>query len=251
MTSRLLLVRHGQTEWNAEGRLQGQQGSKLNALGRIQAEEVAEELALKHPGVEAVYTSDLSRTVETAQTIARRLEVPLVLDPRLRELRLGDWEGRLNCEIEAEYKHFLQHPFRNTPLGGEPLFQLARRTKAVLNDIVAQHPGGLVVVVSHEVPIAVATCIARGRAVHRWWEYAPGNCEIVALRWPGDLTVILTPQVARRRRLRHMRRGLVMYPYRKARRTLRVIWVVARYNSRRSRRITRWALNRLKRVWTH
>jgi broad specificity phosphatase PhoE len=250
LAGRLLLVRHGQTEWNAEGRLQGQQGSKLTVLGRAQAEEAAEELAVKHPGVEAIYASDLARTVETAQIIARRLRVPLVLDPRLRELRLGDWEGRLSSEIEAEYKHFLQHPFRNTPLGGEPLFQLARRTKAVLNDVVAQHLGGQVVVVSHEVPISVATCIARGHAVHRWWEHAPGNGEIVALRWHGDLTVILTPQVARRRRLRQMRRGLVMYPYRKAHRTLRVMWVVARYNSRRSRRLTLWALDRLKRVWT-
>jgi broad specificity phosphatase PhoE len=82
----LLLVRHGETDWNAEGRLQGHTDTPLNELGRRQALTLADELA--GDGIEAVYSSDLARARETAEIVAERLRLAVVLDPDLRE---KDW----------------------------------------------------------------------------------------------------------------------------------------------------------------
>jgi broad specificity phosphatase PhoE len=87
----LLLVRHGETDWNAEGRLQGHTDMPLNDLGRRQARALADELA--GDGIEAVYSSDLARASETAEIVAERLGLPVGLDPDLREKDWGTWEG--------------------------------------------------------------------------------------------------------------------------------------------------------------
>src|SRR5690242_8696605 len=87
----LLLVRHGETDWNAEGRLQGQTDRPLNEYGRRQARELAERLA--GDGVVAIYASDLSRAKETAEIVGGRLGLPVVVDPDLRERNWGTWEG--------------------------------------------------------------------------------------------------------------------------------------------------------------
>src|SRR5712691_6348769 len=87
----LLLVRHGETDWNAEHRWQGHADVPLNARGRKQAKALAEELAPQ--GVDAIYTSDLSRARDTAAIVGERLGVPVVLDPDLREIDVGSREG--------------------------------------------------------------------------------------------------------------------------------------------------------------
>lgn len=97
----LFCVRHGQSEFNAEGRIQGQFDAKLSELGRSQAHRVAEALAV-HP-VEKVFTSPLSRAYQTAQVIAERLELPLEVIDDLQELNAGVFQGKLWSEVEAEY----------------------------------------------------------------------------------------------------------------------------------------------------
>jgi broad specificity phosphatase PhoE len=87
----LLLVRHGETDWNAERRWQGHADVPLNERGRDQAERLAEEL--ENARVDAVYSSDLSRARETAEIVGARLGVPVVLDPALREIDVGSREG--------------------------------------------------------------------------------------------------------------------------------------------------------------
>src|SRR5213078_2372373 len=92
----LLLVRHGETDWNAAGRLQGHTDRPLSDYGREQARRLADELSSE--GVDAIYTSDLARARETAEIVAERLHLPVVLDPDLREKNWGTWEGLTSVE---------------------------------------------------------------------------------------------------------------------------------------------------------
>mgnify|MGYP000918913880 FL=1 len=97
----LWLVRHGQTDWNVEGRYQGQANPPLNATGLEQAACAAETLAGRT--YTAIYTSDLQRARVTAEIIGRRLGMDVLVDPRLREVNQGAWEGMLSTEIQAHY----------------------------------------------------------------------------------------------------------------------------------------------------
>ena len=213
----------------------------------MQAARAALALSKKYHSVEAVYSRDLTRTLETADIIAQILAVPVIPDSRLRELHQGQWEGQRYVDIGPPYQQFLDDPFRHTPPGGETLTRLARRVRAVLSEIAAKHPDGNVAVVSHELPVAVAICIARRRAVYNWDRLAHENGEIVAIRWPKNLSVIFTPTVARRRRVRRIRYGL-LYPYRRARHTARAFTVLGRHRARRTRQKTARVLGRLWRV---
>jgi broad specificity phosphatase PhoE len=131
----LLLVRHGETDWNAEGRLQGHTDLPLNEPGRRQARTLAGELA--GDGIEAVYSSDLARARETADIVAERLGLPVVLDPDLREKDWGTWEGLTGEERER------------VELVGETTEAHRERMLRALGAIAARHPGGRVLVVTH------------------------------------------------------------------------------------------------------
>ena len=131
----LLLVRHGETDWNAEGRLQGHTDRPLNAYGRRQATELAQRLAGE--GADAIYTSDLARAMETAQILGARLGLTVVVDPDLREKNWGTWEGLTGDErVHVEFE-------------GESTEEHRDRVMAAVRRIAARHPGQRVVVVTH------------------------------------------------------------------------------------------------------
>ena len=131
----LLLVRHGETDWNAAGRLQGHTDRPLNEYGRRQAKDLADRLAGE--GADAVYASDLARARETAEIVGERLGLTVVIDADLREKNWGNWEGltgdeRVHVEFEGE----------STEAHRERVMRAVRR-------IVERHPGQRVVVVTH------------------------------------------------------------------------------------------------------
>jgi probable phosphoglycerate mutase len=131
----LLLVRHGETDWNAEGKLQGHTDRPLNDYGRRQARALADRLAGEN--VDAVYASDLSRARETAEILGEKFGLAVVVDPDLREKNWGSWEGltpdeRLHIEFE-----------------GETSEEHRERTLRAVQRIVERHPGGRIVVVTH------------------------------------------------------------------------------------------------------
>ncbi len=97
----LILIRHGQTQWNREGRWQGQADPPLNAFGRRQARRAA--LELRGARLDHLYSSDLRRALETAHIIGADLGLAVIPDPRLREINLGRWQGMLSADIEAQY----------------------------------------------------------------------------------------------------------------------------------------------------
>jgi broad specificity phosphatase PhoE len=132
----LLLVRHGETDWNADGRLQGQTDRPLSDFGRRQARQLADELADEE--LEAIYSSNLSRARETAEIVGERLGLPVELDADLREKDWGTWEGL--TAVERDRVEFV----------GESTEAHQERTLRALRRISACHPGnGRVLVVTH------------------------------------------------------------------------------------------------------
>ena len=131
----LLLVRHGETDWNASGRLQGHTDTPLNDFGRQQARALAYELASEQ--LDAVYSSDLARARETAEIVAERLGLPVAVDADLREKNWGNWEGLSSTERDA------------VVYVGESSAAHRDRMLAALGRIAERHPSGRVLVVTH------------------------------------------------------------------------------------------------------
>ena len=142
--TRVLLTRHGQSEWNALGRWQGQADPPLSDLGRRQAHEAARSLG----SVDAIWASDLQRAAETAVIMGDDIGVgPVVLDADLRERDAGEWTGLTRVEIERRYPGFL--PDGRRPPGWETDEQLLVRALRCLGRIAEAVPGGDVLVITH------------------------------------------------------------------------------------------------------
>jgi len=140
----MLLVRHGQSEWNALGRWQGQADPPLSELGRRQAMAAGARLG----AVDAVVSSDLERAVATAVVLSELLGVgPVLVDPRLRERHAGEWQGLTRDEIDERWPGYLADHRR--PPGWEPDDALRERTRAALDDLAAAHPDGELLVITH------------------------------------------------------------------------------------------------------
>ncbi len=155
----LLLIRHGETDWNVEGRYQGQADPPLNARGLSQAYALAAKLQKKGPKPAVVYASPLRRAWQTAVIVAQAVDVPLKAEPRLKEIHLGAWEGVLATEIAHRWPELFHAwevaPWKIRPPGGETIAEVQQRVYAAVDDILARHPGQTVAVVAHRLPIAL------------------------------------------------------------------------------------------------
>ncbi|HEX6762147.1 MAG TPA: histidine phosphatase family protein [Gaiellaceae bacterium] len=136
----ILLVRHGETEWNRVGRYQGWADPPLNDTGRAQARELAEQL--RAAPFDAVYSSDLRRARETAEIVAAPHAVEVVVEPGLREVNVGAWSGLTRAEVEARF------PGGERP-GGETREEHIERVLAAAERIARAHPSDRVLLVSH------------------------------------------------------------------------------------------------------
>jgi probable phosphoglycerate mutase len=154
----LLLVRHGQSEWNAAGLMQGQTAHvPLTALGHAQAAAAATELARLSPG--ALLSSDLVRAVQTAEYCARATGLPIVPTPALREQGYGELEGRPSRELWDVVDWTDAH--WSAP-GGESLAELHGRVEAFLKDLCAEPPAEVIALVTHGDTIRAAQAVAAG-----------------------------------------------------------------------------------------
>jgi alpha-ribazole phosphatase len=146
----LILVRHGETEWNAQRRYQGQMDVPLSDLGRRQAKLVAERLFGQK--IDAVYASDLERAMETAQVIAEKNGLKISTDPRLRELKFGILEGLTFDEAEAQYPEMIAawlEDFNNTPEGAETIQSFNKRVVSLVDDLKKKHDEQILLIVGH------------------------------------------------------------------------------------------------------
>jgi probable phosphoglycerate mutase len=188
METNLIVVRHGETEWNAAGRIQGQLNSRLNEAGRAQAEALAERLALE-PLV-AIYSSDLGRTLETAAPTADVQVLDIVTDARLRERHLGAFQGMTfkeaavaHPELYAAYK--ARDPSADCD-GGESLLDVRARVEAVLLEIAARHVGDTVLVVTHGGVLDQIYRLATGMPLEAPRNFDIDNASLNRLVWDGE-----------------------------------------------------------------
>lgn len=155
MTTRVLLVRHGATVLTAEDRFAGATDVELSNEGRHQARALAERLADEK--VHALYASPLGRTRETASILGVPHKLEPVIDPALREIDHGHWEGLSRREVEAafpeEYSAWEQDPFSFAPKGGESGVAVMARALPAVRAIVQRHPDATVAIVSHKATI--------------------------------------------------------------------------------------------------
>ena len=154
-TTRLLLVRHGETTVSAEDRFAGSTDVPLGVNGRTQAQRLADRLA--DDAIAAVYCSPMQRTMDTAAIVARPHNIELRLRDGLREIDHGRWEGMRRVEVESaypdEYAAWEEDPFTFAPTGGESGVQVVARALPVVRDIAVAHRGQNVLVVSHKATI--------------------------------------------------------------------------------------------------
>lgn len=204
MSSRLLIIRHGQTDWNAAGKFQGQTDVLLNAIGQEQAEAVARRicrLVLRDPAdqstgaaspheIAAIYASDLQRAWKTAKTIHAAMpdrdRVPLVAEPRLREMSFGDWEGLTYSEIRrrfptelSRWEADLEH---TPPPNGEAFQTFAARVEGAYAHILEAHPSQTVVLVAHGGPLQTLIAQAVGLSPDCFWKLHLSNASLSEVR---------------------------------------------------------------------
>jgi probable phosphoglycerate mutase len=151
--TRILAIRHGETAWNVDTRLQGHLDIPLNDVGLRQAQHLAQAL-VKRDAIDAIYASDLSRAHTTAQAIAQATGHTVSTHPGLRERHFGAFQGRTFAEIESELPEHAWHwrkrtPDWSPPEGGESLIDLRERIVATVDELAARHPGQQVVMVAH------------------------------------------------------------------------------------------------------
>lgn len=181
----LWIVRHGQTDWNVEGRYQGQTDIPLNQTGQQQAQQLAESLPALH--FAAIYTSDLTRAHTTAKIIADRIGLSPIPDRRLREMSHGDWEG---CLVRDKIHRLPDGsdppvtPGISNALGGESILQVAERAAHFANEVATLYPAQRVLIVTHGVTAAVLKCQSLGISFHQIYQHIPHNTTLLTIHWP-------------------------------------------------------------------
>lgn len=157
----LILVRHGETDWNAQHRWQGHSDTELNDAGREQARRLADELER----VDALYSSDLARARETAEILAGTIGLEVRFDPRLRERGFGAWEGLTAEEIESSFPDEQRRWLAGIGAGAHDAEQFeafAARVGSFIEEIALRHPDEEVLVVAHGGTIRVVHALAEG-----------------------------------------------------------------------------------------
>jgi probable phosphoglycerate mutase len=198
---RVLLIRHGETAWNREGRWQGHANVPLAPEGAEQAERLAIWLRETHPDLVAVHSSDLDRATETARRIAVAYGLEPVVDPLWREMDVGEWSGLGRASIESRFAEEWQRIVAGEDLprgGGETFAGFTRRILRGLETLAALRPAGTVAVVTHGGVIRAALLHLQGLPFARLREIARvGNTAFAELTRDGTEWRITAPTDAR------------------------------------------------------
>ncbi|HET7874132.1 MAG TPA: histidine phosphatase family protein [Methylomirabilota bacterium] len=192
MSLRLLLLRHGETDWNQERRFQGWMDTTLSPTGRAQAEAAARMLAAQP--LAAVWASPLARALDTARAIAAPHGLPVETDPAFKEMRFGPWEGLTVGEVQArwpeEYRTWVERPHELRLGGAETVEEVRRRVLDGLDGLRGRHQGQTVCLVAHGVSSRILILEALGLPLERAWAVQVSSTGLSELEFRDDWTAL-------------------------------------------------------------
>ena len=190
------MVRHGATQLSAEDRFAGAVDVELSEEGKFQAARLAERLA--DDSIAAVYCSPLKRTVQTATILATPHQLPVITRDGLREIHHGHWEGMRRADVESqfpdEYAAWEEDPFTFAPQGGEAGVNVIARALPVIREIVVEHRGQNLLVVSHKATLRLLISSLLGfdaRGYSDRLDQAPAGLNVIYLKHPFRVRLML------------------------------------------------------------
>ena len=187
-----MIVRHGETEWNARGRIQGHTDIGLSEKGAEQARSLGRRLSGLN--IDVAYSSDLKRTSETAKLALGERDVALNETPLLREYHKGEFEGMTLSEIKSqfpgEYPRYLKKDLDYAPKGGESTRVVSERMSKIINEIKSDHLDETVLVVSHGGVLRAAMVSLLGMPLEGNWSFVFGNCGLTTVDTFADNVVL-------------------------------------------------------------
>jgi broad specificity phosphatase PhoE len=188
----LYIVRHGETEWNAQGRIQGHTDISMSDKGRQQARSLARRLA--RVSFDVAYSSDLSRTRETAQIILGESRIPLHTTPQLREYNKGVFEGLTVHEYARQYPELYQASLVNdldfAPVGGETIRQTTVRMARFVDELKERHLEETVLIVGHGGSLRSFLVALLSLPPEANWKFVMGNCALSIIYTYPDNAVL-------------------------------------------------------------
>lgn len=189
MATRLYLVRHGETHWNAIKKFQGHSDIPLSPKGRQQAITLAKYMQQRGIAIDAAYSSDLCRTVETAEILMQHSNIPITTIRQLREINFGEWEGYTLEELHGNYPEQLgkwwQDPLTTRISGGESLADVVERVIPEVKNMIKNHPEQNVLLASHGGVIRVIISYVLGINMNQYWRLHLDNCSLNVLHFPS------------------------------------------------------------------
>jgi broad specificity phosphatase PhoE len=192
--TQIILVRHGQTEWNRNERFRGRADIPLNQTGLEQAEATGAWIAARWRPV-AIYASPLSRAIQTAQATARHFDIPVQPLPGLVDIDYGEWQGLSPEEARQRWPEQIDHwyhtPEKAVIPGGETLQDLSIRLMDTLLQVCEKHPQDTILLVGHTVVNRVLLLGVLGLGNERFWRIRQDTCAINIIEWDGcDFTLV-------------------------------------------------------------
>ncbi|HSM24624.1 MAG TPA: histidine phosphatase family protein [Anaerolineaceae bacterium] len=188
LSTTIYFIRHGETDWNLQQRYQGQKDIPLNTTGTNQAQKIASSLVGKK--FSALYSSDLSRAVQTAQEIEKIVNLPITTNPSLREINQGEWEGQYIKDVLTAQgdvvRSIYMNPYTSRKPGGESIGEVAERMYTFLDQLVEKHNQETIIVVSHGLAIATVLCKVRELPLEMAVKNIPENTGIEIINWKRD-----------------------------------------------------------------
>ena len=187
----IILVRHGETEWNVTNIFRGRIDIELSQTGMKQAELLAEYLS--DTKVDAIYSSPLKRALQTAEVIARYHRLSVEITPALLDFHFGRWQGLSRQEVKDKYKalyaEWLKNPHQVQIPDGEKLDDVRKRALGVVESIIAKHEG-TAILVSHRVVNKVLICALLGLDNSHFWNIAQDTCGITLFTYENNRFVL-------------------------------------------------------------